>query len=285
MLEAVASRRMAVTGADTPVGSALVRKLLAEGCSVAALLSRRQQCVVLSEWGQHPRLHIVWGRSDNRMRLHSLLAIHEPALLFHLEPITGAPGQVLMQALHRYDQLLPVVVLYRRSAEPPLEAWSWRPAYYGIAEVDEIFGGDHSSSESPGSPGAPCGGEQAVSAESLEGQDISRATAARDYVYVEDVAEAVWLLAKALAHKPQCLHAVFRSGWRFTPTQWRQLEQSVRCGRALPQLAATGPATQPWGWRPQRALAEALQAAYSTPPAAANVDTQPDNPTSHRRAA
>jgi nucleoside-diphosphate-sugar epimerase len=91
-------RPVLVTGCTGFLGGAVARELLARGAAVVGLVHERPAA--------DPRIKAVRGSADNVFRLHSAMAVHEIAAVFHLAN-TG-PDAVL-QAAGRYSRRVPVV--------------------------------------------------------------------------------------------------------------------------------------------------------------------------------
>lgn len=278
-------QRAVVTDADRSVGTALLRVLLATGCQTVALLTRREVASTFAPEIRVRRLQLVWGRSNNLMRLHSLLAIHEPDVLFHLGSLDERHLLNLVRAIHLYDCRLPLITLHCRppqSTTPP--SWEHLSVRYGIAEFEELFG--HSSfceQLDPKQDTNESGREQKPATGTSRSDDWAD-NPPRDYVHIDDAAHALLLLAETVAKQHRSLHVSFRSGWRFTPRQWLQLQQSVQRGETVAVDGVVGHVSQPLGWRPKLSLSEALQDVYGGASASRDLPSR-HSPHSQRRAA
>jgi NAD(P)-dependent dehydrogenase (short-subunit alcohol dehydrogenase family) len=110
-------RRVLVTGCTDPLGAAVVGELLAGGAEVVGLVRDRLGAVGLSG-----RVHVLYGRVEDRFRIYSALAIHEIETVFHLggaDP--GAPDQAtatVVEAVRLYDRRIPVVSVSVGSHNP-----------------------------------------------------------------------------------------------------------------------------------------------------------------------
>ena len=275
---------VAVTGIESPWGPALLRELLQAGKTVVALMSRRRTAAAFASENQRGCLHLVWGREDNPTRLHSLLAIHEVTQIYHLDRISTSLVSALTWALRRYRRDLPVITLQNsttaEAARQLLQSFCIR---YGIVEVDELFG--------PGIIGTPgsvdAHRQQKEAGHSLpelavDGTDHGNEPK-RDYVFVGDAALALRMVAQEVIMRQQSLTVSFRSGWRFTSTEWRALQERARAGELCIPTVMTP--VHPLGWQPQHSLAEALRASYGGDAISATTSESSQSSSAQRRAA
>src|SRR5258708_24629045 len=77
-------RRVLVTGYTGFLGSAVARELFARGAEVVGLVNDRPAHEISGADPGGGRVHLVRGRTDNVFRLHSAMAVHEIAAVFHL---------------------------------------------------------------------------------------------------------------------------------------------------------------------------------------------------------
>lgn len=90
--------KVLVTGCSGFLGGAVARELLARGATVVGLVHERP--------APDARITAVRGSADNVFRLHSALAVHEVAAVFHL---AGTKLDTLLQAANRYSRRVPIV--------------------------------------------------------------------------------------------------------------------------------------------------------------------------------
>lgn len=91
-------RKVLVTGCSGFLGGAVARELLARGATVVGLVHQHAT--------PDSRITAVRGSADNVFRLHSAMAVHEVAAVFHL---AGTPLDTLLQAANRYSRRVPIV--------------------------------------------------------------------------------------------------------------------------------------------------------------------------------
>jgi hypothetical protein len=254
-------RIVAVTGIESLWGLSLVRELLQAGENLVALLGQKTTAAAFVTEIRQGRLQIVWGRGEDSARLHSLLAIHEVTLLFHLSPLTDTMGSSLVQAVRRYHPELPVITFQQPSHAGYVRQFLQTASLlYGIAEVEELFG--------PELPLTAADVQEKPNEAALDWPDISTPKegqgpeARRDYVYVGDAALALRILAQEVTARRQSICLPFRSGWQFTVKEWHTLRAKVEAGE--PWMLTTETPLHPLGWHPQQSLREALQASFGS---------------------
>lgn len=233
-------RKVLVTGCTGFLGGAVARELLARGATVVGLVNERPATDLLGP--QHRgRLRLVRGRADNVFRLHSAMAVHEVAAVFHLA--TREPGAVL-EAVNRYSRRVPVVtaaplpqLALAGGSEPTGERLS-------VVRFGEVFGpGDRKLDRGvPAGALAILGGHTALPADGP----------ARDFVFVRDAARACLRAAEA---GPGAF--AFRTGWLLTD---RQMAAAVRAAHAGQPVEGpdSNPPPNPLDWRPRYTLGAAL---------------------------
>lgn len=91
-------RKVLVTGVAGFLGGAVTRELLDRGATVVGLVHERPS--------SDPRVRAVRGSADNVFRLHSAMAVHEVAAVFHL---ATTPLDVILEAANRYSRRVPIV--------------------------------------------------------------------------------------------------------------------------------------------------------------------------------
>lgn len=274
---------IAVTGIESPWGPTLLRELLQAGETVVALIRCRRTAAAFASENRRGCFHVVWGREDNPARIHSLLAIHEVTQIYHLDRISTSLVSSLTWALRRYCRDVPVITLQKsttvEAARQLLQSYPFR---YGIVEIDELFGPGigmpesvdaHRQQEEAGHP-LP---ELAVG-EMDHGNESKR-----DYVYVRDAALALRMVAQEVIRRRQSTTVPFRSGWRFTSTEWQVLQERARSGELC--LSTVMTPVHPLGWQPQQSLAEALRASYGSDAVSATTSGASHSPSAQRRAA
>lgn len=167
-------RRVLVTGCTGFLGGAVTRELCALGAEVVGLV--REGAVPVAG------VRIVRGRADNVFRLHSAMAVHEVAAVFHLAAVDPA---AVLQAAKLYAPRVPVVTARRIAQIAPAHADGER---LSVARFGAVFGpGDRK----PARPDGP----------------------ATDWVFVRDAARALVRVAEAVAaHGPG--NYTFQTGWR-----------------------------------------------------------------------
>jgi hypothetical protein len=98
----------------------VIGELLGHGAEVIGLVRDRLAAVSLP-W----RIHILYGRPEDRFRVYSALAIHEIATVFHLDTSDpGTPDQAnatVIEAVRLYDRRIPLVTARLESAGPDVQ--------------------------------------------------------------------------------------------------------------------------------------------------------------------
>lgn len=91
-------RKVLVTGCTGFLGGAVSGELLARGATVVGLVHQRPAA--------DPRITAVRGSADNVFRLHSAMAVHEVAAVFHL---ASTVLDAVFHAANRYSRRVPIV--------------------------------------------------------------------------------------------------------------------------------------------------------------------------------
>jgi hypothetical protein len=275
-------RVVAVTGIESLWGPSLLRELLQAGENLVALLGQKTTAAAFETEIRQGRLQLVWGRGEDSARLHSLLAIHEVTLLFHLSPLTDAMGSSLVQAVRRYHPQLPVITLQQPSHAGYVRQFLQAASLlYGIAEVEELFG--------PELPRSTAAVQEKRSEAVLDRPNLSAPEegqgpeARRDYVYVSDAVLALRILAQEVTARRQSICLPFRSGWQFTAREWHTLRAKAEAGE--PWMLTPETPRHPFGWHPQQSLREALQASFGSDSASVACARSSLHQSSRRRAA
>jgi CDP-glucose 4,6-dehydratase len=244
-------RRVLVTGCTEFLGGAVARELSARGAEIVGLVHDRPASDFFhSELGR--RIHFIHGRADNVFRLHSALAVHEIAAVFHLATEeTGSSERgtnALLQAAKLYARRIPLV-----SAEliPHLGITRGevvKESDLSIARFGEVFGpGDRNLSRIV--PRALAGIISGSPAVANDGP-------ARDFVYVGDAARACIRVAEASVTSG-AIECAFRSGWVMTDRQIVAALRATHNDRPFP-IPDTASSVQPLGWQPRYSLPNAL---------------------------
>lgn len=236
-------RKVLVTGCTGFLGGAVARELLARGAEIVGLINERPATDILAPQ-QSGRTHLVRGRTDNVFRLHSAMAVHEIAAVFHLAAEDrGAPA--VLQAVNLYSRRVPVVTarpLPQLTIAQPEEP---RDERLGVVRFGEVFGpGDRKLFRV-----VPATAIGAVSGDSIP---VSTDGPARDFVFVRDAARACLRAAEAGPGE-----YAFRSGWLMTDRQMATAVRDACAGRAV-KVSDSAPVVNPLGWQPQQGLGEAL---------------------------
>jgi CDP-glucose 4,6-dehydratase len=248
-------RRVLVTGCTGFLGGAVARELFARGAEVVGLINDRPATDVVGP-GPGGRIHLVHGRTDNVFRLHSAMAVHEIAAVFHLaahDPFAEDRGTpAILQAARLYSRRVPVVTA---RPTPPLglarsgAAADGRPeSGLTVARFGEVFGpGDRKLF-------------RAVPATALSlftgGTAAPADGPARDFVFIHDAARACLRAAEATVRDGPRAYE-FRSGWLLTERQMAAAVRAAYAGHPVEVPDSARP-TNPLGWGPQQPLAEAL---------------------------
>jgi nucleoside-diphosphate-sugar epimerase len=236
-------RRVLMTGYTGFLGAAVARELTARGAEVVALVRAS-----LKPTGP---VHLVHGRPENVFRLHSAMAIHEVATVFHLaahDPFgDDRATPAVLEAAKLYARRVPVVAARPIPALGIARADA-RPDGLTVARFGELFGpGDRKVLRAvPAAARALVGGSGPVFADG----------APRDFVHVADAARACVLAAEAAAVGGPAEYT-FRSGWLLTDRQIATAVRDVAAARPVAPPDAA-PHTNPLGWEPARPFAEAL---------------------------
>jgi CDP-glucose 4,6-dehydratase len=239
-------RRVLVTGCSGFLGGAVARELVSQGAQVIGLVHDRP---APPPFGEGNGARLIHGRTDNVFRLHSAMAVHEVAAVFHLaahDPFgedRGTPA--VLQAAKLYSRRVPVVTarpLQRLAVARPDEPADDR---LRVVRFGEVFGpGDRKLFRVVPSTalGLLTGDPATVPAEGPP----------RDFVFVRDAARACVRAAEAPAGEYP-----FSSGWFLTERQMAAAVRDVFDDHpvALPDIV---PAANPLGWRPRHTLDEAL---------------------------
>lgn len=245
-------KRVLVTGCTGFLGGAVARELFACGAEVVGLIHQRPGTDIFGP-GQAGHVHFVRGRADNVFRLHSAMAVHEVAAVFHLasEGVFGEErgAQAIVQAAKLYSRRVPVVVarpLQQLTIARVEEAHEDR---LSVVQFGELFGpGDRKLFRVvPATAMALLAGEA---------PPVPTDGAARDFVFVRDAARACLLAAEAAAtHGPESY--AFRSGWLFTERQMAAAVRDVHASHSV-DVPDTARPTNPLGWQPAQSLGESL---------------------------
>ncbi len=244
-------RRVLVTGYTGFLGGAVARELFARGADVVGLLNDRPAPNVFGP-GQSGHVHFVHGRADNVFRLHSAMAVHEVAAVFHLaahDPFgDDRATPAVLHAAKLYGRRIPVVAA-RPIPQLGIARAATRDDGLTVARFGELFGpGDRKLFRIvPATALALLAGDAPTP--TPEG-------AARDFVFVTDAARACVRAAELTVSNGPDEHT-FRSGWLMTDHQMAAAVRDVFAARpvALPDSAAP---TNLNGWEPARPFAEAV---------------------------
>lgn len=250
-------RRVLLTGYTGFLGGAVARELAARGAEVVALVRTRTEPT--------GPVHLVHGRADNVYRLHSAMAIHEVAAVFHLaahDPFgDDRATPAVLDAAKLYSRRVPVVAARPIPALGIARADA-RPDGLTVARFGELFGpGDRKVLRAvPATARALVGGPGPVFADG----------APRDFVHVADAARACVLAAEAATATGPAEHT-FRSGWLLTDRQIAAAVRDVAAARPVAPPDAA-PHANPLGWDPARPFTEALSEAVAWYRAAATEE-------------
>jgi nucleoside-diphosphate-sugar epimerase len=243
-------RRVLVTGCTGFLGGAVARELFARGAEVVGLVNNHPATDILGS-EQAGRVRFVHGRTDNVFRLHSAMAVHEVAAVFHLAaqtPFGDDRGtSAVLQAVGLYSRRVPVVTA--RPIPPLALAQSERrDDRLSVVRFGEVFGpGDRKLFRVV--PATALGLLTGAATAPPEGQP-------RDFVFVRDAARAcLRAVEAAVAHGPG--EHTFRSGWLMNDRQMAAAVRAVHACRSVEVPNSAAPAN-PLGWQPQQPLAEAL---------------------------
>lgn len=234
-------RKVLVTGCTGFLGGAVARELFARGASVVGLINETPATNLFGSQ-QGGRVHLVRGRADNTFRLHSAMAVHEVAAVFHLAPTE--PGAVLA-AVNLYSRRVPVVTARPLQQLALAQAAEHRDERLGVVRCGEVFGpGDRKLFRVvPASAISLLTGE--VVPLPVEGP-------AREFVFVRDAARACLRAAEAGPGE-----YAFHSGWLMTDRQMTAAVRDACAGRPV-EVPDSAPVTNPLEWQPQQSPGEAL---------------------------
>jgi CDP-glucose 4,6-dehydratase len=246
-------KRVLVTGCTGFLGGAVSRELFSLGAEVVGLIHERTGSDIFGPQ-QTGRVHFVRGRADNIFRLHSAMAVHEVAAVFHLcakEPFgEDRTTHAVLEATKLYSRGVPVVaarplqqLAIARMQTDPHEGLS-------VARFGEVFGpGDRKVFRV-----APA---SAIALQTGEPLRLPAEGAATDFVFVRDAARALIRVAEDTAtHGPG--DYPFRSGWLMSERQMAVALRDVFADRepVLPEIA---PVANPLNWSPTQSFAAAAR--------------------------
>ncbi len=238
-------RRVLVTGCTGFLGGAVARELFAVGAEVVGLVHERAGGDIFGP-GQGGRVHFVHGRADNVFRLHSAMAVHEVAAVFHLaDPDPGA----VLQAAKLYARRVPVVAARPLTQLALARTDESHDDGLSVARFGAVFGpGDRKLSRT-----VPATALGLLTGERFALPPDGPAT---DFVFVRDAARACLRVAEDVAaHGPG--DYPFQSGWRMSE---RQMAAAVREAFAerTPEVPETAPPANPLGWAPAATFGESV---------------------------
>ena len=199
-------RRVLVTGCTGFLGAAVTRELLGRGASIVGLISERGQGAEYVREIAAGRLRLVHGDPRDASRLHSVMAVHEVAAVFHLVEI-DPDSSVRAAGLSR----VPIICFSTPHRLLLTGGEAKHAPLIGIARFHELFGpGDRTTTRVI---------PRALLA-LLGGQPNGPVTGAvRDYVFIRDAARACVDLAEAVGRAGHSLDRSYRSGWEFSDAQ------------------------------------------------------------------
>lgn len=244
-------RRVLVTGCTGFLGGAVARELFAAGAEVVGLVHDRAGGDVFGP-GQGGRVHFVHGRADNVFRLHSAMAVHEVAAVFHLsasDPFgTDRDTPAVLQAAKLYARRVPVVAA-RPLTQLALARTDDDRDGLSVARFGAVFGpGDRKLFRT-----VPATALGLLTGERLLPPADGPAT---DFVFVRDAARACLRVAEDVAaHGPG--DYPFRSGWAMTDRRMAAAVREAFDGRP-PAAPDAAPPANPLGWAPAGSFGEAL---------------------------
>lgn len=241
-------RRVLVTGCTGFLGSGVTRELLDRGAEVVGLIREHTSAEQYARECAEKRFHVVRGRVEDAIRLHTAMAVHDISAVFHFAGESDRGTDAVTRAAALHDPRMPVVMA-RPAGElrlaPKQESTA---AMLGVARFGELFGPrDRKESRVvPRSVLALLRGETATGANGP----------AREFVYVRDAAYACLAVATAMEREARRADFTFRSGWEFTESAMAALVADVCAGRT-PEVKVEAP-DNPLGWKPETTLVEAL---------------------------
>ena len=245
-------RRVLVTGCTGFLGGAVARELVARGAEVVGLINERPATDIFGP-EQGGRVHLVRGRTDNVFRLHSAMAVHEVAAVFHLaahDPFAEDRGTpAILQAAKLYSRRVPIVTaqplqqLALAQSDEPQDRLS-------VARFGEMFGpGDRKLFRVvPATAVGLLTGDRA---------SLPPESSPRDFVFIRDAALACLRVAE-VARTDGPREYQFRSGWLLTDRQMAAAVHEVYASRP-PEMPDSEQPANPLGWQPQESLAAALE--------------------------
>jgi nucleoside-diphosphate-sugar epimerase len=234
-------RKVLVTGCTGFLGGAVARELFARGAEVVGLLNETPATGLFGPQ-QGGRAHLVRGRADNVFRLHSAMAVHEIAAVFHLAPTE--PGAVLA-AVNLYSRRVPVVTARPLLQLAIAQAAEQHDPRLSVVQCGEVFGpGDRKLFRTV--PAA------SISLLTGDAVPLPAEGPVHEFVFVRDAARACLRAAEAGPGE-----YAFRSGWLMTDRQMASAVRDACAGRpvAVPDSA---PVANPLGWQAQQSLGAAL---------------------------
>ena len=241
-------RAVLVTGCTGFLGGAVTRELLARGADVVGLVNERPATDIFGPQ-QSGRVQFVRGRTDNIFRLHSAMAVHEVAAVFHLashDPGASDRGTpAVLQAANLYSRRVPIVTARPLPQLAIVQPDEQRDERLGVVRFGEVFGpGDRKLFRV-----VPA---TALSLLTGDAGPLPPEGPARDFVFVRDAARACLRAAEGPPGE-----FAFRSGWLMTDRQMASAVRDACAGRPI-EAPDSAPSANPLGWQPQQALGEAL---------------------------
>jgi CDP-glucose 4,6-dehydratase len=248
-------RRVLVTGSTGLLGAAVTRELLAHGAIVAAVVRDRGSRVEFVNELASKQFHIVHGRVEDALRLHTAMAVHEVSAVFHIassDPFgNDRTTSAVLRATTLYQHWIPVVMARPSGhlclASPEEDS---HPVPLGIARFGELFGGGDRKMFRvvPRTIAALISGDGAPASDTNDSP--------RDFVYVRDAARACLALAEAVGGESTSLDFTFRSGWELDDREMVECVSDVFRGK--PPVSCPEPPVNPLGWQVQTPFATAI---------------------------
>jgi len=243
-------RRVLVTGCTGFLGRAVTRELLDRGAIVAGLVRDPAGCSQFTREQAAGQFWPVYGRAEDRSRLHSAMAVHEVSAVLHMASAGERGTETLLQAAAKYHPRVPVVMVkpagqLRLMSED--EPTITQPV--GIARFGELFGSGERKllRVLPRTVTGLLNSETAASTDSRT----------RDFVFVRDAARACLTLAETVGASCESLDCTFRSGWEHSDQSMAKLVAAVFAGN-LPTDDSTETPENPLGWQPSLTLGAAV---------------------------